>query len=188
MAKFNVPSAPSRVIFYVVVILCGFTAWRIQEYYIKTAGWPDDGVIATIPTTSADSDMSAWDSKAIDAATQTNSVLTTLGTAMLGAMGFLLINTRGAKHAPRHLWSALGGGVCVGVSIYFGYVGYMQVMAAAHNHKFNPYGQSFQWPSNAQFYALLLAAMFFADFTFFTIHQLTTKEDKRESPQEVTAH
>jgi hypothetical protein len=161
----------SRVGFYVVVIICAVVAWRFQQHW-TTPSWPADGIIS-----SSQAEMTSWDAKAIDAASQTNSLLTTLGTAMLGAIGLLLIN-HSARHRPRHLWSAMGSSVCVGISIYFGYVGYLEVLAATTNHSpINPYNASFLGPSRAQFYALLLAALLFADFTF---HELTKKEEKKE--------
>jgi len=166
--EFEAARRLSRLIFYIAAILCAVVAWKLQQHYIGTPQWPADGIIS-----SSETDLSSWEAKGIEAASQMNSLLTTLGTAMLGAMGFLLINIHSAHHRPRHLWSALASAVCVGASIYFGYVGYMHVLGATASHRFNPYDQLIKWPSQAQFYMLLLAVFFFADFTF---HELTRKE------------
>lgn len=149
----------SRLVFYVAVIVLAVVSWRFTAL-MNARSLPVGTIIAT-----SDSTMSPWDDKAMRAYSDMSSLLTTLGTAMLGAVGFLLANRRKTSHVP-HLWSALLGATCVGLSIYFGYVCHLYLLAAAASRTFDPYNLSTIWPSRAQFYSLLMAVFFFADFAF----------------------
>lgn len=150
----------SRVGFYVAVIALGLIAWRFTAL-MNARGLPAGAVILS----TSDSTMSPWDDTAMKAYSDMSALLTTLGMTILGAVGFLLVNHGKSRRVP-HLWSALLGATCVGLSIYFGYVCHLYLLASAASRTFDPYNMSTIWPSRAQFYSLLVAVFFFADFAF----------------------
>ncbi|HJX84921.1 MAG TPA: hypothetical protein VJ723_11300 [Candidatus Angelobacter sp.] len=149
----------SRVVFYVAVIVLALIAWRFTAL-MNARSLP----VGTVILATTDSTMSPWDDTAMKAYSDMSALLTTLGMTILGAVGFLLVN-RKANRVP-HLWSALLGATCVGLSIYFGYVCHLYLLASAASRTFDPYNLSTIWPSRAQFYSLLVAVFFFADFAF----------------------
>ena len=59
--------------------------------------------------------------------------------------------------------------MCAGVSLYYGYVVHMHLLGMIGYHAFEPTSAIFLSPSHSQFYALLAAAVFLADFAFFNL-------------------
>ncbi len=104
--------------------------------------------------------------KALDTYSTMSGLLTTLATALLGALGYLLINQRNGSPDQHHGLSAVGTALFAVLSIYFGYVSHLTALSFSYNNLFNPDLLGVKWPSRSQFYTLLLAAFFFADFSF----------------------
>jgi hypothetical protein len=128
-------------------------------------------------SSSSTADPNQWQQMGLQAISEMNTLLTTLATALLGALGLLL--SSGARNGPRprHLWSAFISASLVGVSIYFGYVVHLHVLWMIKYENFDPNGLMYILPSYSQFYTLLLAVFFFADFA---VHDLIEeKADER---------
>jgi hypothetical protein len=120
--------------------------------------------------------------KQLSAFMQMNQLLITLGTTLLGAMGFLLVGRRGAR-SFRELWAPLMSALCVGLSLYFGYRAYADViqMFQPPFPTFDLTGSLILWDRYAHFFTFLLGAFFFLDFAF----QEVSKEDLHEPVQYV---
>jgi hypothetical protein len=101
---------------------------------------------------------------------QTNGLLTTLGTALLGAIGLLISNRAASCSKPRHLWAAFLAVACGGVSLFFGYTSHSNLLYLIHIKNINPYDAGYLYSSHAQFYTLLVGAFFAADFA---VHDLS---------------
>ena len=101
--------------------------------------------------------------KQLEAFLSMNQLLIALGTAMFGAMGFLLARNPRPHSAPRELWAAVGSAICVGLSLYFGYKSYDDVLFMLGDRV-------------AHFATLMAGAFLFADFAF---HEMS-REDGHE--------
>jgi hypothetical protein len=156
----------SRFIFYIATILLIVVVWRVQRA-MDIAAIPPGAIISAAATTS--SGPNQWQQMGLQAISDMNGLLITLATALLGGLGFLLSGGLGGHTRARHLWSALICAILVGVSIYFGYVGHLHVLWMIDNQNFDPQSLVYKLPSYSQFYALLLAVFFFADFA---VHDL----------------
>ena len=140
-----------RLRFYIGSVL--FVAvLLLVTYYIDTAKYPVD------PNLEPELD------KAIDAYENLNNLLITLGTGILGAMGFLLTSRPKEHYRPRDLWPAGISAVFVGVSLYFGYLSYQNVQFVLMNSIGTLDTQIVEWPKALHFYSLLAGVFFFADF------------------------
>lgn len=168
----------SRSAFSVVSSLCVVVgivlAVAIFQRYMDAKAFNDFSKYPAGVVSSGDS-IPEWQSKGLDAFAAMSGLLTTLSTALLGGMGFLLGNGRQVGLPALRAWSAFGAAACASVSIYFGYVGHLHVLWATTLERFDPYLFAFVWPSRAQFYMLLLAVFFFAVFAF---HELAMEGSK----------
>jgi hypothetical protein len=138
--------------------------WRIQRYMDATTFGPN-----TIFFSSSSGAPSQWQQMGVQAVSETNSLLTTLATGLLAALGLLLNNPGRNRAKPRHLWSAFLCAVGAGLSLYFGYVSHLHLLWMIKNDTFDPYSIVYILPSHFQFYTLLAGAFFFADFA---VHDL----------------
>jgi uncharacterized membrane protein YozB (DUF420 family) len=114
--------------------------------------------------------LSPVEEKQLDALLEMNRLLTTLSTTLLAAMGFLLIR----EHKPRahlELWTALASGICVFLSLFFGYLVYLGILWMLGEHFFNLTNPHILWARQAHFYTFLLGVVFFADFAFHYVRQ-----------------
>jgi hypothetical protein len=163
--------AMSRTRFYSTVFMVVLAVWGLQVLvYQKVYDQP--GTIFS-QTSSTPADPSDWQKMSVQAMTDTNRLLTTLATALLGAVGLLLGNNAAQRSARRHMWAALlsaFGGV---LSLYFGYVSHLNLLAMISNRTFSAYDPVYQFSSHAQFYSLLAGVIFLADFA---IHDLGGKQ------------
>ena len=157
----------ARFGFYVAVIALVAIVWLVQRHMDAVAFGP-----STIISSSS-GDPNQRQQMGLQAVSTMNSLLTTLATALLGALGLLLGNRIRPRPQPRHLWSAFVSAVFVGVSLYFGYVGHLHVLWMIKNETFDPYSLMYILPSHSQFYALLLGVFFFADFA---VHDLSEEK------------
>jgi hypothetical protein len=141
----------ARLGFYLVSILMAVAVWRFTNYMNAR---PYD------PASLNQADPG----RAVDAYENINNLLITLGTGILGAMGFLLTNKPNRQYRFQDLWPASLSVVCVGVSLYFGYVSFVNVEFVVGNTIGTIQVELAQWPQKAHFLTLLAGVFFFADF------------------------
>jgi succinate dehydrogenase hydrophobic anchor subunit len=137
---------------------------RIWFYAVVTAVvlvvWLTQGPGSFFSTQSAT--PTQWQQMGVSIASETARLLTTLGTALLGALGLLMSDRRVAK--PKHLSAAFACAMSTGLSLYYGYVVHLRLLWMLSNKAFDATSAFFVTPSHYQFYALLAAGFFFADF------------------------
>lgn len=111
-------------------------------------------------------ELSALQQRQLDAFLSMNQLLIALGTGLFGALGFLLAKRR--RSSARDLWPAVGSAVCVGLSLYFGYRAYDDIlyMLQPPYSTFDINGTLILWDRIAHFVTLMLGAILFADFAF----------------------
>jgi hypothetical protein len=161
----------TRVWFYIAIVVIVAAVWGIQFYKYNKNNAP--GTI--FAGSSTDAGPQEWDKMSVQAMTETNSQLTTLATALLGALGLLMINRMERCSKWRHMWAAFlaaGGGV---LSLYFGYASHLYLLALINEQAINPYDTVYLFWSHSQFYALLAGTLFFADFA---VCQLSEEKSK----------
>lgn len=109
--------------------------------------------------------------KQLDAFLNMNSLLTTLGTALLGAVGFLMVRGRKTS-SPTHLWAGFGSAICAMLSLYFGYQAYQDILYMFQYGTFDLLTNTvIEQDRHAHFYTLLLGVVLFADFAFHELSQ-----------------
>jgi hypothetical protein len=115
--------------------------------------------------------------KQLAAFLEMNRLLITLGTTLLGAMGFLLTGERKAESSRRELRAAFGSALCVGLSLYFGYRAYEDIILMLQAPAtFDLTGFLISWDRYAHFCTFLFGVFFFVDFAF---HEMI-KENRHE--------
>lgn len=155
----------ARVWFYAAALVVVASVWGLQTHmYDKIYNVP-----GKIFSGSTGSGPEEWDKMSVQAMTETNTQLTTLATALLGALGLLMINKVEAGSKWRHMWAAFLGAIGGGLSLYFGYASHLYLLTMISGQAINPYDPVYVFWSHAQFYTLLTGAFFFADFA---VHQL----------------
>jgi hypothetical protein len=159
------PAAVSRTIartwFYVAVVILVLSVWGIQNYEYHRIYSPGT-VFSGTPITPTPSD---WQKMVTDTMTQTNGQLTSLGTALLGALGLLIGRARN-RSKFRHIWAAFLAAASAALSLYFGYLGHVYILSMINNHVPDPTDPVYFFLSRSQFLSLLAGAFFFADFAF----------------------
>jgi hypothetical protein len=151
----------ARIRFYAVIGIILVSVWGVQRYmYHKIFETP-----GTIFSSSSGGTPTDWQKMSVQAMSDTNALLTTLGTALLGAIGLLMVKARETSKSV-HMWAAFLAAVSGGASLYFGYVSHLNLVAMISNQTFNPYDPVYLFSSHTQFYMLLAGAFFFADFAF----------------------
>ncbi len=153
----------SRIWFYVAVVILVASVWEVQVYeYRKIFEAP-----GTIFSGSSENPPppSDWQKMSAEAMAGTNGLLTTLGTALLGAVGLLMVKAR-ENSKLRHMWAAFLAAISGGVSLYFGYMSHLNLLAMVNNQNLSAYDPVYLFSSHAQFYTLLAGTFFFADFAF----------------------
>jgi hypothetical protein len=143
----------SSVAFYVLIVavaaVAGYASTRGVSFALPTSDTP-----------------TTWQQMGVQVASEATRLLITLASALLGALGLLLGDRFAGGGTPRHLWSAFACALSAGVSLYYGYVVHMHLLGMIGLHAFEPTSEIFLNPSHKQFYALLAAAAFLADFAF----------------------
>jgi hypothetical protein len=162
--------AVARFGFYIGVVALGVLIWQLQDHMFS----------APYIETQTES-LSQLQEQQLNAFLEMNRLLVTLGTATLGALGFLMSSHKGGLKW-RELLSAAASAVLAGCSLYFGYLAYQGILWMLQNGFFDLDNAAIQWARRAHFYTLLLSAFFFADFI---IHDLG-KEEPREPKSEIT--
>jgi hypothetical protein len=157
-----------RTWFYVAVVILVLLVGGIQ-YYKNSRIYDEATVISESPYTPT---PSGWQKMVVETMTQANGQLTSLGTALLGALGLLVGRARnGSKF--RHFWAASFAAAAAALSLYFGYTGHLKILSMINTQFVNLDDPVYTFSMNAQFYTLLAAAFFFADFAF---HDLSRED------------
>jgi hypothetical protein len=139
--------------FFCIAVVTGVIVWGVQEYmYFQGRAYIEERLDA----------LSALQDKQLSAFLEMNRLLTTLGTTLLGATGFLL-NTR-RRGAEPHMWLGLASALCIGLSIYFGYEAYEDILWMLEGRFFDLSNPEIHWTHAAEFYTFLLGAIFFCAF------------------------
>jgi hypothetical protein len=162
--------------FYIVIVLIAIVAWESQRYMYAAGEREIIGSSGGIAGVAVDQ-CNGIQSQQISAYLEVNRLLTTLGTTLLGAVFFLLFNNSKTLNWKRRRWAALVGTIFVALSIFFGYVAYLFIIAILQDgncdiSRFYPH-----FAQQTHFYTFLLGVVFFADFTY---HNLAS-EGKHES-------
>jgi hypothetical protein len=157
----------ARIWFYVVVLALVGCVWSVQRYAYERIFSKTNQVLFSTPSDA--SSPNGWQAMSVQAMTDTNALLTTLATALLGAVGLLMANAR-TPFGSRHRWAAFMAAISGGVSLYFGYMSHLNLLGMINIQGFvAPYISVYQFSSHAQFYTLLAGAFFCADFAFHDI-------------------
>jgi len=155
MLSARVRSTVGRLFFYLGTAALAFAAWRGQ-IYIETRPIPLDD-----PTVVG---LSKLQESQLQAFVAMNGLLTTLGTAMLGALGYLLVNKRGDHPRSHELWPAFACGVFGVASLYSGYAAYEGLLYMLESEFFDLRFPWIGWNNEFQFGFLLLGVFFLSDF------------------------
>jgi hypothetical protein len=151
--------------FYAAVVLVVLSVWTVQVHvYRQVFSAPGTIFSASPGTPAAPSQPSDWQKMSVQAMTESNRLLTTLATAMLGALGLLVGSKAQDGSGSGHMWAAFLGALSGTLSLYFGYVSHLNLLAMISNQNPNPYDHVYLFSSHAQFYTLIAGAFFLADF------------------------
>ncbi len=111
-----------RLHFYGIAIFVLTSMYAFQSYEFNKSYFPPSTVISSAP--SDPSTALAWQQMEERAASEYSSSLTTLATALVGALGWMMVEARrGSKkrHTKlRHIWAAFLAAIYAGVSLYYG--------------------------------------------------------------------
>src|SRR5579863_940298 len=159
----------TRVVFYVAAIGFILAVWQFQARMSGT-------FIEPLVTS-----LNSLQERELDALLELNGLITTLGTGLLGALGFVLINGGSHNLRPGSKWLAVGSAICVALSLFFGYVVYLGIISMLENTIFDLDIPPIFWARQAHFYSFLLAVVLFGDFAFHTLQAEGTNEHKKHS-------
>jgi hypothetical protein len=154
-----------RFVFYVVAAVFIFSVVALQ----RSIGVGIEPVVGS---------PSPGQQRELDALLEMNHLITTLCTGLLGGLGFLLVNGRKSRRRSVTLWAAFGSAVCVGCSLFFGYVLYLAIISMLQFGFFNLNNPQILWARQAHFYSFLLAVVLFGDFAF---HNLSGEDQHARS-------
>lgn len=149
MTRSIVRATIHRLVFYVGATAVVLLVWQVQKHV--TGAYFEPLIDSLTPL----------QEKQLDAFLEMNRLITTLGTALLGAIGFLLVNGRKEHLRPGALWTALGSTVCVGLSLLSGYIVYLGILWMLQSKFFNLNISGILWARQAHFYTFLLGVVFF---------------------------
>jgi hypothetical protein len=147
-----------RLVFYLGATAFILAVWQYQKHI------PGNWIEPLTPS------LSAGQGRELDALLEMNRLITTLGTGLLAAIGFLLVNVRRANRGSEALWAACCSAICVGLSLFFGYVVYLGIISMLQNQYFDLDVGPILWARQAHFYTFLLGVVLFGDFAFHNLH------------------
>lgn len=156
MTRTAKPPVLGRLVFYIGAILLAVVVWR-SEVFMQSRAQVFGSAVDT---------LTELQEKQLGAFLDMNRLLTTLGTTVLGAMGLLLFGGFKGQSCSRELWAAIAGALCVGLSLYFGYHAYEDILFMLQNHTFDITSPGIFLDRQAHFYTFLAGAVFFADFVY----------------------
>jgi len=108
--------------------------------------------------------------KQLETYVEMNKLLTTLATFTIGAtIGFVVNRDKRIKLRPSQLRRAIASWTLGGISLYFGYLSYRQVVWILDKELFGLYSPLVWWLTRAQFWTFLLSVAVLADFIYRTV-------------------
>lgn len=146
----------NRVGFYIALAVIAAIAWQLQSGPAAFFPQPTDK-----PT--------EWQQMGVQVAAESTRLLTTLASALFGALGLLLGSAFSKDSVPRQAWSAIVSALCAGLSLFYGHVVHLHLLWMLDNRVFESTNALFVQPIHYQFYSLLAAAFFLA---VFAVHNL----------------
>lgn len=151
-----------KIRFYSVFAILAAIVWAVNHYANHVIfGAPGTIFGATDPSSSVD-----WPFITVKAMTDANALLTSLATALLGAVGLLIVKARDSSKSA-HMWAAFLAAISGGVSLYGGYQCHCFVLTMIAYQTFSgAYEDAYLIYRDIQFFALLAGAVFLADFAF----------------------
>jgi len=106
-------------------------------------------------------------SKQLDSFNENNKLLTTLATALIGAItGFLLHRDGNTRLERSDLRRATSAWTLAALSLYFGHLTSRQLTWMLQAQFFNVFHAAVLWPARAQFWTFFLSAVLLADFVY----------------------
>jgi hypothetical protein len=181
----------SRIEFYVVVALLVPALWGIWKYGIykprvlsqtPLTTPPPDAEQNQSPEThplpnAVQSAFSAtppgptdWQKMSVTVEGNTGALLTTLATALFGAVGWLVFEAR-KKSKKRHLWAAFLAALCTSISLFCGAASQGHLVWMLSRENFNPYDSVYMLLNLAQFGFLGAGACFLAGFAIYDLSE-----------------
>jgi hypothetical protein len=152
-----------RALFYVGCFFIALVVWWIER---RVEAAPQVyGEFVTDFGASRKSQLSAF--------LEMNRLIITLSTATLGAMGFFLAHSR-TKFLARELWAASACVVCVGLSLFYGYHAYQDIVFMFQNNTFDLGTPLIAFDGRWHFAMFILGSFFFVDFAW---NELSKKEE-----------
>jgi hypothetical protein len=137
----------ARIWFYVGCALLALSVWSFQKH-VNNEAFNKTGIIFS-GSSGQSSDPTGWDKMSVQAMSDVNGLLTTLATAMLGALGFLMSNRAQEGSTSRHIWAALLGAVGGGLSLYCGYVAHVNLLTMISTQNIDPHNFLYRAATNA---------------------------------------
>ena len=164
----------SRLAFYVGCIVLAAAVYGIEVRMQN----PQPQILGEIPNSDSSGEIAGTinnvEQAQLNALLEMNRLITTLGTTLMGALGFLLAN-RKARSRLREMWAAFASFVCVGISIFYGYEAYQDIITMLQNKlKINWFDlTSGMIPVDRalHFVFFVLGVFFFADFAFHELNR-----------------
>ena len=106
-----------------------------------------------------------WQKMSVTVEGNTGALMTTLATALLGGIGWLMF---GAPKAAirRDMWVGFLAALCAAVSLSFGAISQGHLLFMLSNKNFNPYDPAYVFYNQGQFITLGLGAFLLAGFAF----------------------
>ena len=116
-------------------------------------------------------------SKQLDAFNENSKLLTTLATALIGAItGFLLHREKNSRLEPGDLRRAIAAWTLAALSVYFGHLTSRQLAWMLQAQFFNLFHATVLWPARAQFWTFFLSAILLADFIYRSVQREQANE------------
>jgi hypothetical protein len=147
----------------IALVLFYFVGGGVVYSMLKLTDW-----VNTHPYAAGTPDNEGSFEKAVDAYQNVNSLLTTLATGLLAALGFLLINRPGRPFSAWDFWWAATSALCACVSLYWGYVSSQNVQVALEFQSLTLDLPTLQFPRQFQFYSVVLGVICLAHFAMRT--------------------
>jgi len=173
--------ALQRLRFYAIALFVLGSLYEYQSYEFKKPYFQTNQVISSAPLDQ--SSFLAWQQLEEKAASEYSSLLTTLATALVGALGWMMVEARKdskKRHTKlQHVWAAFLAAICAGVSLYYGSLSQKSLLIMLWSQNVDPLQGVYSFLARNQFVALGAGALFFADFAF---HDFG-KGDSNEKPQ-----
>ena|SRR5215831_8781302 len=154
----------ARVSFYVAAVFVVASVFLFQRYMYRLGASYASPLVQN---------LTSLQEKQLEAFVEMNRLLTTLGTTLLGAMGFLLVGRR-VRLTRGELLVALASALCVALSLYFGYIAYQAVIWMLQNAFFDLGNPQVLWTLYAHFYSFLVGAFLFVDLAIHSFNKEQT--------------